>query len=106
MSQIKINYAEVHAKVAQMRNQMSMQLHQMEGEYKQIESCLLSRTDGAATTAICSVANINKQKAYEVAETFDKLLTAMTNAARQVEVEELKIANVFNSSGLQNNNVG
>ena len=97
MSQIKIDYNEVFTKTAKMRNQLSMSLRQMEAEYRQVQSRLSRGTDGATAAAIGLAVNENMRKTREVAETLDKLLSFMRNSARQVELEELKIANVFRS---------
>ena len=97
MKQININYTEVYTKTAQMCNQLAVRLNDMDAQYRRIHSCLDRGVDGASAAALNSVMNENRRKAYKVAETLEKLLAFMTNAAKRVEAEERKIANVFSA---------
>ena len=97
MRQININYSEVYTKTEQMCKQLTMRLSDMDTQYRRIHSCLSRGVDGAAAAALNSCMNENRRKAYVVAETLEKLLTFMANAAKRVEVEERKIANVFSA---------
>jgi len=101
--QININSAEIYAKTAHMRNRIQAQMQEMEVECSRIETCIRQNTDGAASAALCDTLEANKQKAYEVAETLEKLISFMTNAAKHVEMEDRKIANIFNSTMLKSN---
>jgi len=96
--QIKINAEEINTKSAQLRNRMQAQLHEMDDEYNRIQSTINQNTDGAASAALCNALEANRKKAYEVAETLEKLMSFMTNAAKQVETEDRKIANTFDST--------
>ena len=98
MRTVQVNYEEVYARAQQMRGTISAELGNMEAEYRQVLSRLENNTDGAAAAALLATVSENRRKAQEVASTMNKLLSFMVNSTRQVEAEELKIANVFNSS--------
>ena len=98
MSQIKINYADVYERTARMRSQITMCLNQMDVEYRQLHRRLTNNTDGAAAAAICDAIEENRIKSYEMASTLQKLVSFMINSTRQIEAEEIRIANAMGSA--------
>ena len=69
----------------------------MDAEYRRVQFSL-NNMDGRSAVAIRNAIDENRKKTIAAAETLDKLLSFMTNSTKQIEAEELKIANVFNSS--------
>ena len=97
MSEINISYNEVYARTAQMRREIATTLNEMDSEYRRIQHSL-NDVDGSTAVRVREAVNENRRKTCEVAATLDKLVSFMSNSARQMEAEELKIANVFTSS--------
>jgi len=98
MSQIKINYADIYERTARMRGQITTCLNQMDAEYRQLHRRLINNTDGAASAAIGDAIEENRIKSYEMASTLQKLVSFMTNSTRQIEAEEIRIANAMGSA--------
>ena len=97
MSEIRINYAEVYAKTSHMRRQIAAALSEVEAEYNRAQSGL-DNMDGSTAAAVKEAIEANRLKTCEMAETLGKMVDFVYNTSKQVEAEELKIANVFNSS--------
>jgi len=92
MGTIQIKYEEVYAKAAKLRERISSNIvERTESEYGQIES-KLSQADGAANASLKEVMEANRQKALEAAYLLDKLVNFIANSAKQIEINEQKIA--------------
>jgi len=94
MEEIKINYAEVYSKTAELRNRLEAELREMDAGYRQVHSTLQgmdSRTNATFMEAMAA----NQSKARITSETMIRLLSFMDGAAREAEQKEQQIARVF-----------
>jgi len=94
MGEIKINYAEVYAKTAEIRKHIQSELQQMDTVYRQTQSSL-QRMDSSTNAAIIETMALNQEKNRASAEVLTKLLSFIDTAAKQIERDESMIANVF-----------
>jgi len=98
MSQeIRINYQEVYAKVAELRQRMESELQEMEGTYRQA-STTLNQLDSQTNAALIETVEQNRAKSQVTAETLTKLLSFIEASAQQVERDEAMISRAFTIS--------
>lgn len=105
MGQIQIKYEEVYRKTAELKNNINNDLLiQINNGYTNIQS-MLDKVDGAANASLKKAMEQNRQKSIEVAMTLDKLLSFMANSSKQMQINELKMANAI-TSGSKNTSGG
>ena len=91
---IHIQYEAVYSKVAELQSCIDAELSEMEGEYRQVQSCLQGM-DGQTNAAFMEAMEANRAKAKVTAETLHKLLSFMELSARQVEYDEMVLKGTF-----------
>ena len=105
---IMIQYDAVYAKTAELRSRLEVELREMEGFYRQMETVIHdmdSRTNAVFTEAMME----NQRKAKVTTEALDKLLMFIELSARQVEHDELMLRGTFSmgsSASSLRNSVG
>jgi len=88
---IQVNYGEVFGQVAQCRSTINQGLSTLNGEYNRLATSLRG-LDSATNAAFISAANRNRMKAAATAQIMEKLLTFISESARQVQAQEQAIA--------------
>ena len=102
MGQIQIKYEEVYAKTAELKGTINDDLLiRINNEYSQIQS-MLDSVDSTTNAALKDTIEQNRQKSIIVVETLYKLLSFMSNSAKQMELNEQKMANSIASGKSQN----
>lgn len=105
MGQIQINYEDVYSKTTKLKGYINSDLlTRIKNEYNQIQS-LIDKSDGATTASLKEAMKLNQQKSIEVAMTLDKLLSFMENSSKQMQINELKMANAI-MAGAKDTNGG
>jgi len=92
--QILINYEAVYVKCRELRNRLMNEIRDMDGEYRQMQSSL-QRMDSRTNAQLMDTIAANQGKAQVTADTLQRLLTTIENAARATEQEEMRIKQVF-----------
>ncbi|MCL2574228.1 MAG: hypothetical protein FWE34_06745 [Defluviitaleaceae bacterium] len=87
----QIQYDTVYIKTAELRSRIEAELADMESTYRQVEH-ELHDMDGKTNACLQETVEANRQKAYEAASTLDELLQFLNDSARQVEINEHKMA--------------
>ena len=88
MSEIKIDYAAVYSRTAELRNHINSDLlTRIENEYSQIQS-ELDGVDGAASAELKREMDENKKKEITVLQTLDRLLMFMICSAKEFELSD------------------
>ena len=95
--EIRINYEEVYAKTAELRQRITTELREMDGTYRQCQSSL-RRMDSRTNAEFIESMEINQQKSRVATETLTKLLSFIETASRQVERDEATLARGFSRS--------
>jgi len=95
--EIRINYEEVYAKTAELRQRLTAELREMDMEYRQIQSDL-RRLDGRTNAEFIEAMKMNQQKAQMTVETLTKLLTFIESSAREIERDEAMTSRIFSRS--------
>lgn len=94
MTEIQVKYTDLYARVQTLRNQLQGGLGEMHTGYSQMRTSL-SIVDGATNAALIQAVEENRGSALMVANTLEKLLIFIDASARQIEMEEGKIASTF-----------
>ena len=95
MGTFHVKYDEIHAETAKMRRHLATDVvGRVQTEYRQIQS-QIRQVDGAATAALIEAMNENCNKVVTAAQTMERLLSFMSNSARQIEASESQIARAF-----------
>ena len=100
--EIRINYEEVYSKTAECRQRIQSELREMETEYRHAQSAL-HRMDGSTNAAFMEAMVSNQEKARSAAETLSKLLSFIEASTRQIERDEMLMAQVFTRSKVRAN---
>jgi len=92
MSKIQINYNELYSQVEKLKAHVSNNIiDYANGEYQKINSTLTD-VDGEANACLKEVMEANREKTYEAANTLTELLQFMSDSARQMEMNEHRMA--------------
>jgi len=98
MSQeIRINYEEVYAKTAELRQRIQSELQDMEATYRQTTSTL-NQMDSRTNAVLLETMEQNRAKSLITAETLNKLLSFIDASAQQVERDEAMMTRAFTIS--------
>jgi len=93
MSKIHINYTEVYAETARLKGHISSNIiDYTDGEYQKIQSLLGDYVDGEANASLKEVMEANRKKTYEATSILDELLQFISDSAKQMEINEHKLA--------------
>jgi len=97
MSEMKVQFGEVHSKTSELRSRIEERIYAMESAYATIQSSL-EGLDSASNATYIQTMERNKYKAYVMAETLNKLLAFLENSAIHVEQEDKNLGGVFNTT--------
>ena len=98
MRTIQVKYDEVYAETERLRAHISSNItSRANTEYRQIQSTLRSQVDGATNARLTEAMEANRQKTLEAANILDKLLLFISASARQIEINERRIARSISS---------
>ena len=96
MRTIQVNYDEVYAKTAELRRHISANIvGRANSDYNRIQSHL-RQVDGGANEVLIEVMEANRQKTLAAAYAMDKLLEFIATSAKQIEINEDRIARTIN----------
>jgi len=95
--EIRINYEEVYAKAAELRQRITAELREMDAAYRQAQTSL-RQMDSQTNAEFIESMRFNQEKAQITAETLTKLLSFIESSARQCEREERDISRMFERS--------
>ena len=96
MGTIHVNYDVVKAETARMRSHIrSSIVGQADAGYRQVQSSLRGM-DGAANASLRDAMEVNRQKAAAAAHILERLYEFIATSAREIEVQEQRIARSFN----------
>ena len=99
--EILINYEQVYSTVAEMRSYIQSDiLTRAASDYEQIQS-MLEQVDGATNARLKENMEEQKMKSIMVANTLDKLLSFMTNTAKEFEQIEEEMAQEIASGAVE-----
>jgi adenylate kinase len=97
MRTIQVKYDEVYAETAKLINHLSSNItDRANAEYNQIQS-LLDQVDGSTNAELIEFMETNRQKTTEAAATLEKLLQFISNSAKQIEINEERIAHTISA---------
>ena len=98
MNTIQVNYDEVHAETAQMRQQIASDVvNRANSEYRQMLS-QLNRADGATMTQLREIMEGNRQKTITYTDILEKLAVFISISSEQIETVEQQIARTMSSN--------
>ena len=98
MGTIQVKYDEVYGETERLRGHVSSNIvNKTNVEYRNLQS-LLARVDGATNANLREAMEVNRKKTLEAANILDRLLRFISNSARQIEINEERIARVMASS--------
>ena len=97
MRTIQINYDAVNVETTKLRRQQTDLVDQVNTQYRHIQNELRG-VDGAANAQLIEAMEVNCQKAMAASRTLDRLLGFISDASKQVETCEQKIAHVFTTT--------
>lgn len=93
MSKIHINYEQVFSEIPKLRSHISCNvIDYADGEYQKIQSILVDYVDGETADCLKEVMEANRKKTYEAACILEELLQFMTDSAKQMEINEHRLA--------------
>ena len=92
MSKIHIQYDKVYSEIPKLKSHISSNIiDYANGEYQKIQS-LLHDVDGEANACLKEVLEANRKKTHEAASTLDELLQFIIDSAKQMEINEHRMA--------------
>ena len=93
MSKIHINYEQVYSEVPKLKSHVLCNIVDYAGgEYKKIQSLLGDYVDGEANACLKEVMEANREKTLEAAYILEELLQFMNDSAKQMEINEHRLA--------------
>jgi len=99
--EILVQYDAVYTKVAELRNRLNTELHEMDATYRQVHT-MLRGMDGRTNAVFIETMAENQKKARITAETLNKLISFIETSARHVEQEEMILKRMFSGRGANN----
>ena len=91
---ISIQYSEVYAKTAELRNRIDNQLSEMDADYKQLQT-RLQGMDSRTNAVFAETMMQNHVKACITSETLHRLLSFIELSAKQVEHDENVLKSMY-----------
>ena len=99
--EILVQYDAVYTKIAELRNRLNTELHEMDATYRQVRT-MLRGMDGRTNAVFMETMEENQKKARITADTLNKLISFMETSARHVEQEEMILKRMFSGRGINN----
>ena len=93
-----IDYEEVYQQTGKLRERIEQMMSQVGSDYSALQHTL-DGADGKTNAALKENAELQKNKSLNTAEALLKLLTFMSDAAKQAELHDDKIARDIASKG-------
>jgi len=104
MSKIQIDYTQVYSEIPKLKSHISSNITDYaNSEYQKIQSTL-EDVDGEATACLKEIMEANRHKAHEAASILDELLQFIHDSAKQMEMQEHKIAQTMTAGENNNHN--
>jgi len=91
---VRVNYAGVYSKTAQLRSAIRNQLNATNQNYNQLLNSVRTM-DSATNTTLIEAVERNRQKAAVTAKILEKELSFIDGSTMQVELQENRIAQRF-----------